>query len=88
MTLGALDSLSLKARMVYLLVFQKVEDRSLHRIERCELQGPVTLNPSHINVIVEVDRPRQLRRDVAELETGLGEYQYLRTDWDSQVLEG
>ncbi len=85
--LRAIQLGALEYRMIALAFVQNVEDRSLHRIERNELQHLAVMHLADIHVVVEVQRARRLRRDFLVLEAGLGKDQRLRFDGDLQLLE-
>ena len=80
--LGALED-----GMVALVLVQYIEDGALHRIERNELEHFSVVHLADVNVVIEVERARSLRRDLFVLEAGLGKHQRLRVDRDLQPIK-
>ena len=60
-------------------LFDAVEDRAKLRIDRAQFHDWCARNVAEIHIVVEVDRPRILRRDIGALERSLREDEHLRT---------
>jgi hypothetical protein len=75
----------LECRLVNFVLIEEVEDRPLLRIEGHDLDGLAVVHLADIDVIVEIQCARMVRRDFRVLEAGLGKYQGL--GFDLQQLE-
>jgi len=84
--LRAIELGALKRGMPGLLLVEDVEDRALSRIERDELDHLAFVDLPNIHVVVEVERPRKLRRDVLVLKARLRKHQRLRADGHVQLF--
>ena len=71
MALCAIQFRALEHRMFRLLLVQQIEDRSLHRVERNELQRLAVMHLADIDIVVEEERSRCFGRDLLVLETRL-----------------
>src|SRR5207253_3008351 len=69
---------SLKARLIRLLLLQIIEDRSLSRIERGNLEQVAAAYPSKRGRVVEIDRARIADVDERSLKARLREDERLR----------
>src|SRR5205085_4860183 len=65
----------------------RVEDRTQLRILRGDFKDFASLNPSGVDLVIEVDGSRRVRRDPLPLETCLAEDEGLRRNRNVQFLQ-
>jgi hypothetical protein len=85
--LSAIKLRPLERQFFDFVFIENVEDRPLIRIEQYDLDRLPVPDPSDIDIVVEVERARRLRRNFPELKTSPGENQRLRTDRDVEQFE-
>jgi len=82
--LRAVQLRSLKGRVICFVFIEQVKDRALHRIEGNNFNGFAVVDFADIDIVVEVESSRMVRRDFFVLETGLREDECLRVNWHLQ----
>jgi hypothetical protein len=87
MTLRAIEFRPLKNRMVGLMLVEYIEDRPLRRVEGNDLDHLSVVYLTDIDIVVEIQRAGQFRRNLLVLETRLRKNQRLRVDRNRQLLE-
>src|SRR6185295_4928551 len=76
--------LPLKPRLNILILLEGVEDRPQLRIRGGKLQRAAPLYVSHVDVVIEIKRPRTASGDLRELKARLRKDQALRGRWHVQ----
>jgi hypothetical protein len=69
------------------VLIQQIEDGALHRVEGDNLNCLALVHLAHVDVVVEIEGPGMLRRDLLVLKARLREHQRLRVDRDFQQLQ-
>jgi hypothetical protein len=87
MTEGAFHAALLESRRVRLPRAQRVEDETLSRVERHQLQYVSSLDRSDGDLVVEEDGPGRPRRDQPLLKAGFRKNQDLRIDVHTEAIE-
>src|SRR4051812_27871886 len=79
--------LALKSGRAFLVLIQRVEDRSQLRIYCSKLQQTASVHVAYIDIIIEIKSTWPARSNQLELETGLGKHQTLRGDRHVQLTQ-
>ncbi len=83
----AATALAGELRRILAPVLDAVENRTLVRIHRGQLDQRAVLHEPDVGIVVEVHRPRRLWRDMFNLQAGAREHQHLRIHIDLQLLQ-
>ena len=84
---GAIELGALERRPLDLMLVEQIEDRALPGVERDDLDRLAVVHLADVDVVVEVERARRLRRDLLVLEAGLRKHQRLRADRNLEMVE-